>query len=208
MLQLTVFLLIVGLIVIFLGIFSFRSAVYRNESRTPFVFLIILGLILAIYGGFSAPKYAHSQVESQRQPSKKAETSASHMTAHSRNLVFDGGAAKRKAATQRLNEQSVRKQLSKSYQSLGKLTFNRQTKTFQLVITDHGYNKAMTYLKKHPKQAKQVKWPDSVASFKKTSLSIKKSLGPGYRLMVRASIPKLTTLLTIKDGKVTQNFVG
>lgn len=206
MFSFTVYVSIIGAIMLFLGFFSFVSATYHHESRSWIVGLMVAGMALVIFGIVTLPKDWHNQLSTQKARSSQSTKKAS-LAPHPQNMVFDGGAKKRAAAHQQLNEQATRKQLATSYQSMGKLTFNSNQKTYVLTITDSGYTKAMVYLKAHPNQAKQIKWSDSVASFEKTSRSIKKTLGPGYQLIIKDHLPKLTTLLTLKDGKPIQNFV-
>ncbi|MFD1124182.1 hypothetical protein ACFQ22_02235 [Lentilactobacillus raoultii] len=192
---------------IFLSIFSFRTATYKNESRVLFVVLGLIGVAFFVYGSVTTPKYARIQTETKKKLSQKESEKAAHLSSHAQNTVFDDGTAKKQAAAQKLHERNVEKQLKSEYRQTGNLTFNRRTKTYSLTITDRNFIKAMTYLKQSPSQANQLKWPRTVNNFKVTSQSIKKSLGKGYTLQIQAAIPKTETLLRIRDGQVITNFV-
>ncbi|EHO50195.1 hypothetical protein [Lentilactobacillus kisonensis] len=207
LLYLSVFLCVVGVIMILLGIFSFRTATYKNESRGLIIGLMAAAVIMIGIGGAIMPGAIRDQHQSKETPPTQQRKQMSSMTSHNNNLVFDAGQRKQAAARRQLNEANVEKTLVSSYRKLGKISFNVKTRVYTLTITNSNFNKAMTYLKANPSQSKTVRWPASVKGFTKTSLVIKKTAGSGYKFRVVAPIPSKQTLLTVEDGKVLENFV-
>jgi len=109
-----------------------------------------------------------------------------------------------KAATRAENEKQVKKQLAKSLVKLGTVTFDHANKTYTLTITNQSLKKTIKGLKADPSQAKAAKWPKFVDNFTQTSQSLKKALGPGYRLIMR--VGDQSPVLVFKDGYVTKNI--
>ncbi|GHP13284.1 hypothetical protein YK48G_07090 [Lentilactobacillus fungorum] len=207
MLYLSVFSCVVGVIMIFLGIFSYMTATYKNEDRKLIVFLMAIAVVMLVFGGIMLPGAIRDQHESKETPSTEKRMQMSSMTSRDNNRVFDAGQKKQAAARQQLNEANVKKTLTSSYQKLGTVTFDKQARVYTLTITDRNYIKAMTYLKSNPNQGKTVRWPESVKGFLKTSSVIQKTAGMGYKFRVVAPIPTKQTLLTVQDGRVLENFV-
>ncbi|MCH4165692.1 MAG: hypothetical protein LKF37_13050 [Lentilactobacillus diolivorans] len=75
------------------------------------------------------------------------------------------------------------------------------------MIKNKGFNQTMTYLKAHPKQARQYKWSKIIKGFEKTSLMIKKGLGGQYQLRVIAYTPQRQSVLTVVNGHGRHSFV-
>ncbi|MCH4164614.1 MAG: DUF308 domain-containing protein [Lentilactobacillus diolivorans] len=206
MLKIFVAITIIGLIMLFLGIFSYITATYKNETRGMFVFLIGLSVVMIIGGGSMIPHAYAQQTVSQKPASAQQQASMSSIN-QNQNGPFDGGAHQRAASKQLFAEKVIKKQLSKDYRKLGTVMLDQTHKTFVLTISNKDFNQAMTYLKTHPKQAQQLKWPKTVSGFEKTSLMIENGLNKHYQLKIIAKIPYRQPILTVANGHKIRSFV-
>lgn len=108
--------------------------------------------------------------------------------------------AKRQATVkQHLNEKNVTSELNKAYRgTIGPVTFNQATKTYQVTATQPDYLKALRVIQQYPD--KNHKALLSVKkSFIGVSKSIAKPLGNGYRVQL---VDREVVLLTTRDGQL------
>ncbi|MCV3739947.1 hypothetical protein OF387_01785 [Lentilactobacillus hilgardii] len=125
MLKLSIAVTIIGVIMLPLGIFSYITATYKNETRRIFVFLMGLSMVMIIGGGLAIPGAYAQQKAAQRPVSAQQRSSMSSITSQDQNEVFDGGAHQRSVAKRHFAENTIKKQLNKDYRKLGTGTLDR-----------------------------------------------------------------------------------
>ncbi len=119
------FLAIMGLIVFLLALFS---VIYARQTGGGWKFLTlitVLSALVTIYAVVKLPYWPYNQSQqSTRKASSSTSTSASTSKSKSTSLsssqvVFNEANTKRAAATTKLNEENILKQLQSNYQSIG-----------------------------------------------------------------------------------------
>lgn len=106
---------------------------------------------------------------------------------------------------QKEKENELLKQMQKNYEKFGTVSFDQDSKTYQITPTgDTG--KAASYLAKNPTQAKQIGWSNLTDSMQQVSQQVKKLLGKGYSVSVMNPDNQNQALYTAKDGQQTYNI--
>ncbi|WP_261811071.1 hypothetical protein [Levilactobacillus humaensis] len=185
---------ILGGLVSLIAIFSLITAFHQRSSKVGASALLIIALLLTGWSVWKLPYWSHQQAKDN--PTTKSRKKISSNSGQ----AFDSQSHQ---ATRADNEKSVNKQLGKSLQKIGTMSFDAKTKTYTLTVTNKDLQSTIRGLTKHPEQAKQAKWPRFVNSFSKTSASLKKALGTGYTFQIGLKNQK--PVLIYKDGYVTYN---
>ncbi|MCG0873454.1 hypothetical protein IMAU30116_03628 [Lactiplantibacillus plantarum] len=124
----------------------------------------------------------------------------------SSQVVFNEASTKRAAATTKLNEENILKQLQSNYQSIGTVAFTKSTKTYTITPTNKKYVKSLKTIKSYPSQ-NQKAITTITSNFKSLSKSLKKNLAAGYTIQLLQPDTTDKTLLSVKDGQIiTNNF--
>ena len=152
------FLAIMGLIVFLLALFS---VIYARQTGGGWKFLTlvtVLSALVTIYAVVKLPYWPYNQSQqSTRKASSSTSTSASTSKSKSTSLsssqvVFNEASTKRAAATTKLNEENILKQLQSNYQSIGTVAFTKSTKTYTITPTNKKYVKSLKTIKSYPSQ--------------------------------------------------------
>lgn len=185
---------ILGGIVSLIALFSLITAFHQRSSKVGASILLIIALLLTGWSVSKLPYWSHHKA------APNPTTESTKKISSNSGQAFNSQSQK---ATRADNEKSVNQQLGKSLQKIGTMSFNAKTKTYTLTVTNKDLQSTIRGLTKQPEQAKQAKWPRFVDSFSKTSVSLKKALGPGYTFQIGLKDQK--PVLIYKDGYVTHN---
>lgn len=196
------FLAIIGIIVFLLAIFSLFSARQSGGGWKFLAVITVISALVTIYATIKLPFWPYNQTKTE-QTTKSSSATSSSAKLDSSDTVFNEDSQKKAAATTKLKEDSILKQLKTNYQSIGTFTLNRDTKTFTLKPTGKKYVKSLKIIKKYPSKNQKAR-TTVVSNYESLSKSIKKNLAKGYT--VRVLEPGTTkTLLSLKDGQVLVN---
>ncbi|MCK8474140.1 hypothetical protein [Lactiplantibacillus plantarum] len=202
------FLAIMGLIVFLLALFS---VIYARQTGGGWKFLTlitVLSALVTIYAVVKLPYWPYNQSQqSTRKASSSTSTSKSKSTSlSSSQVVFNEASTKRAAATTKLNEENILKQLQSNYQSIGTVAFTKSTKTYTITPTNKKYVKSLKTIKSYPSQ-NQKAITTITSNFKSLSKSLKKNLAAGYTIQLLQPDTTDKTLLSVKDSQIiTNNF--
>ncbi|MCW6126625.1 hypothetical protein LDK41_06020 [Lactiplantibacillus plantarum] len=206
------FLAIMGLIVFLLALFY---VIYARQTGGGWKFLTlitVLSALVTIYAVVKLPYWPYNQSQqSARKASSSTSTSASTSKSKSTSLsssqvVFNEASTKRAAATTKLNEENILKQLQSNYQSIGTVAFTKSTKTYTITPTNKKYVKSLKTIKSYPSQ-NQKAITTITSNFKSLSKSLQKNLAAGYTIQLLQPDTTDKTLLSVQDGQImTNNF--
>ncbi|ASX21820.1 hypothetical protein [Lactiplantibacillus plantarum] len=202
------FLAIMGLIVFLLALFS---VIYARQTGGGWKFLTlitVLSALVTIYAVVKLPYWPYNQSQqSTRKASSSTSTSKSKSTSlSSSQVVFNEASTKRAAATTKLNEENILKQLQSNYQSIGTVAFTKSTKTYTITPTNKKYVKSLKTIKSYPSQ-NQKAITTITSNFKSLSKSLQKNLAAGYTIQLLQPDTTDKTLLSVQDGQImTNNF--
>jgi len=199
------FLAIIGIIVFLLALFSLISARQSGNGWKFLATITVLSALVTAYATIKLPFWPYNHPKTEKTAtSQKSSSTATSAKLSSSEAVFNEASQKKAAATTKLKEDSILKQLKANYKSIGTFTLDRETKTFTLMPTNKKYVKSLKIIKKYP--AKNQKALTTVTTnYESLSSSIKKNLAKGYTIRVLQPDTKNTTLLSLKDGKVLVN---
>ncbi|VDG30660.1 hypothetical protein MUDAN_DOGOELCO_00161 [Lactiplantibacillus mudanjiangensis] len=196
------FLAIIGIIVFLLAIFSLFSARQSGGGWKFLAVITVISALVTIYATIKLPFWPYNQTKTE-QTTKSSSATSNSAKLDSSDTVFNEDSQKKAAATTKLKEDSILKQLKTNYQSIGTFTLDRDTKTFTLKPTGKKYVKSLKIIKKYPSKNQKAR-TTVVSNYESLSKSIKKNLAKGYT--VRVLEPGTTkTLLSLKDGQVLVN---
>ncbi|ETY74125.1 hypothetical protein [Lactiplantibacillus fabifermentans] len=202
------FVAIIGLIVFLLAIFSVMYARQTGGGWKFLTFIAVLSLIVTGFATYKLPFWSFNKTASSESSSTATSTSASSSSAKldSSSAVFNEGSQKKAAATTKLKEDSILKQLKTNYKDMGTITLDRTSKTFTVTPTNAKYVKSLKIIKKYP--SKNTKAITTITdNLESLSTSLKKNLASGYTIRLLEPGTTDTTLISVKDGKVvTNNF--
>ncbi|WP_125579791.1 toprim domain-containing protein [Levilactobacillus cerevisiae] len=186
---------ILGVIFIIITSFSIVNAHRRQEPKRGPIIVLVITTLVTVGALTQLPYWSQSNSQATSESAKKASISSQSGQAFSTSSTT--------ANTRADNEKQVEKQLTKSLKKLGTVSFDHDTKTYTLTITNASLKKTIKALKADPSQAKTAKWPRFANNFTKTSQSLKKALGKGYTLVLRVGTQ--SPVLVYKDGYLTKN---
>lgn len=186
---------ILGAIFMVITFFSIVTARHKGESTRGPILVMVLTVLVTIGAVTQLPYWSQS-----------SQSASSSSRQHSRSLSSQSGQAfssSQSTTTKADNERQVRQQLAKSLKKIGTVTFDHASKTYTVTITNQDLKTTIKALKADPSRAKEAKWPKFSANFTKTSRSLKKALGTGYRLVFR--VGEQSPVLIYKDGFIVKN---
>jgi len=199
------FLAIMGFIIFLLALFSVLSA---RQSGGGWKFLTVVTVLSALvtgYAVFKLPYWPYNQTSKSTKSSSSASSSSTTKATSlsSSQAVFNEGSEKQAAATAKLKEDNILKQLKANYQSIGSVTFSKADKTYTITPTGKKYVSSLKTIKEHPSDNKKA-ITTITSNFESLSKSIKKNLAAGYTIKLLE--PGTTnTLISLKDGNVITN---
>ncbi|CAM3050023.1 hypothetical protein [Lactiplantibacillus plajomi] len=202
------FIAIIGFLVFLLAIFSTLSTRQSGGGWKFLATIALLSAIVTVYGVVKLPYWSFNQTAAS---SKKASSTSESASSSSESLKFGSSEAvftkdkeKREAATLKLKEASILKQLKENYKELGKVSFDKSSKTFTITPTGKKYVKSLKIIKAHPTE-NQKAITTITSNFESLSKSMKKNLAAGYTVRLLQPDTTDTTLLSFKDGKTITN---
>ncbi|MFC6181838.1 hypothetical protein [Lactiplantibacillus daowaiensis] len=197
------FLAIIGIIIFLLAVFSLLSARQSGGGWKFLAVVTVVSALVTIYATIKLPFWPYNQTKTEQTTKSASSTASSSAKLSSSEAVFNEDSQKKAAATTKLKEDSILKQLKTNYASIGTFTLDRETKTFTLKPTGKKYVKSLKIIQKYPKK-NQKALTTVVTNYESLSKSIKKNLAKGYTVQVLQ--PGTTkTLLSLKDGQVLVN---
>jgi len=204
------FLAIIGLLIFLLAFFSVLSARQNGGGWKFLATVATLSALLTIFAIIKLPYWPYNQTHAAKTAKTTAAASSSSATKTAKigssQVVFNEANEKKAAATTKLKEESILKQLKANYRSMGSVSFDDSTKTFTVTPTDKKYVKSLKTVKKYPDQNEKA-ITTITQNFESLSNSIKKHLAKGYTVRLLDPSTPNTTLLSVKDGAVvTTNF--
>lgn len=206
------FLAIIGLLIFLLAFFSVLSARQNGGGWKFLATVATLSALLTIFAIIKLPYWPYNQTHAAKTTKTTAAASSSSSSAAktakigSSQVVFNEANEKKAAATTKLKEESILKQLKANYRSMGTVSFDDSTKTFTVTPTDKKYVKSLKTVKKYPDQNEKA-ITTITQNFESLSSSIQKHLAKGYTVRLLDPSTHDTTLLSVKDGAVvTTNF--
>lgn len=204
------FLAIIGLLIFLLAFFSVLSARQNGGGWKFLATVATLSALLTIFAIIKLPYWPYNQTHAAKTAKTTAAASSSSATKTAKigssQVVFNEANEKKAAATTKLKEESILKQLKANYRSMGSVSFDDSTKTFTVTPTDKKYVKSLKTVKKYPDQNEKA-ITTITQNFESLSSSIKKHLAKGYTVRLLDPSTPNKTLLSVKDGAVaTTNF--
>ncbi|MFC6261097.1 hypothetical protein [Levilactobacillus fujinensis] len=188
------FAIICGLITI-IAIFSLTLAIQRRESKVGPGLALAIALLLTGLSVWKLPYWSHeSTAPTTSHTVKKAKLDSQSGQAFGSSTI---------TTDRRSTEKKIQQQLQSSLKAMGNVSFDHQSKTYVVTVTNADLKKTIAALKQDPSQAKKAKWPQFANGFAKTSASLKKSLGNGYTFKIR--VGDQAPVLIFKDGYIIKN---
>ncbi|KIS03148.1 hypothetical protein [Paucilactobacillus wasatchensis] len=196
---------IAGLVLILSGFYLVNSWQQYGTWVWP-TFMVVVSFALTVYGVWNLPVWSgndSNQQTSSQTTSSQAATSSSFSQPNNTGLT--GQTAAQSAATA---QQNVLTQLKKNYKSIGSVTFDQKTKTYEIQPSDSNTVKALNYVISTPSKASDAGWGTLTKSIKTTSKQLKKALGDGYSISMMEPDNTAKAMYTVKDGKTTYDIAN
>ncbi|GEK28174.1 DUF308 domain-containing protein [Furfurilactobacillus siliginis] len=103
-------------------------------------------------------------------------------------------------------ESEMTKQLSSSFENLGTISFDADTKTYTVHPTNSDTVKALTQLEQTPEDAKEAHWSTLADNLQKSSKNISQSLKADYTIALLSPDQDGKVLFSATNGNVTTDF--
>lgn len=203
--------------VIIAGLVLILSAFYLVNSWQQYgtwlwpTIMVVVSLGLTIYGVWNLPVWSGNDTaqkaasQSISQTTSQTTSSSASSFSQPNNNGLTGQTAEQSAVTA---QQNVLTQLKKNYKTLGSVTFDTKTKTYEIVPTDTDTVKALKYVISTPAKADDAGWGSLTKSIKKTSKQLKTALGSGYSISMMQPDDNSKAMYTVKDGNTTYDIAN
>ncbi|HAT54202.1 MAG TPA: hypothetical protein DCW31_02990 [Lactobacillus sp.] len=214
-----IFLAIFGGIALILAIFYLLNSIQNYGTWKFATALVVVFALITGFGIVKLPVWHHSNSASNQASSRSSQSSSSQTSAAEQSSlakaastfnpnagVINGQTAKQKSAAKSTAEDQMTEQLTSSFSTLGKVSFDRAKKTY--TITPHNTNtvKALKALEKQPNEAEQAHWPTLAKNLQTSSTNISKALEGDYTLVLVSPDQSNKVLFSATNGKVTTDF--
>lgn len=164
--------------------------------------LVLISLAVTVYGVVKLPYWHHSSTAATSQTVSSSQSQKGSLQFSNKTALNGGG------ADQQAKEQSVLRQLQKSFGKIGSVSFDSQTKTFKIDSSNGNDVDALNSLAQDPGQAKQIGWSNLTDSMDKASEQISELLGNGYTISLQSPSDKSQALYSTKDGQTVENVAN
>ncbi len=202
-----IFLVIFGALMLILGGFYLANSWQQYREWKGGTIIVVLSLIALIYGVINLPYFHHNQRSTSEQASSSSQVvQQSGSTSFSNKLGSIN--AQNSQGNQEQKEMAVLRQLQKGYSKLGTVSFDEDTKTYQIKPTDDNTVQAVQALVQDPSQAEQIGWPNLTKSIKQNSGEIDNVLTDEYSLSIVNPDNTKQALYTAKNGKTTYDIAN
>ncbi|RRK11201.1 hypothetical protein D1831_03735 [Lactiplantibacillus garii] len=204
------FLAIIGLIVFLLALFSVISARQNGGGWKFLTGVAVVSVLVTGYAIIKLPYWPYNQSATSTAKKTTSSTASSSVKSSSSaklgssQAIFNEDSQKRTAATTKLKEENILKQLQTNYKDIGTVAFDKKTKTFTITPTGKKYVKSLKIIKAHPDD-NQKAITTITSNFKSLSKSLKKNLAAGYTIRLLEPGKTDRTLISLKDGNVITN---
>ncbi|AVK60517.1 hypothetical protein C5Z25_01435 [Lactobacillus sp. CBA3605] len=195
------FLAIIGLLVFTMAIFSIFAARQTGGGWKTFAIIAVISALTIGYAVYKLPFWSHNQATAAQSNSSASQSSAKLSSSHA---VFNEDTTKKAAATIKLKENNILKQLKSNYHTIGTVTLDRTTKTFTVNPTNKDYVQSLKTIQKYPDKNQKAR-TTITTNFQTLSSSIQKNLAAGYTIRLMQPEQPDNTLLSVKDGKIIIN---
>lgn len=199
-----------GLMLILSGFYLANSWMEYHEWKWA-TLLVLVSLAMTVFGVINLPYWHHSSSNSAASSSSQAASTKQKAAANSgslRQFANQMSVAGGNTVSQDQKENSVLRQLQKAYSKLGTVSFDANTKTYQVTPTDDQMKQALSQLAQDPSQASQMGWPKFAKSIRQTSSQLSDALGNGYSISILNPSDTSQVLYTAKDGKTTHDIAN
>lgn len=196
-----VFLVVFGGLMLILGLFYLVNSWQQYREWKWATFIVVVSLVATIYGAINLP-YWHHRSHSSQTTQQTTNANSSSLSSFSNN-----GLQTQSGQSQENKEMTILRQMQKAYAKIGSVSFDSDSKTFQIQPKDGDESKAITYIVQNPDQADQAGWSNLTKSLTSTSKQLKKSLGSGYSVSLMNPDDSSSAIYTVKDGQQTYTAV-
>lgn len=201
-----IFLVIFGGLMLILGGFYLANSWQQYREWKAGTIIVVLSLAAVIYGGINLPYFHHNQQSSAATSSSQTtQTTNSNFSFSNKTGTVTGD---NNQVDQQTKEMTVLRQLQKGYAKFGSVSFDEDSKTFNIKPTDDNTVQALQALVQDPSQADNMGWPKLTGSIKSNSSQLKDVLGTGYSLSIVNPDKTSQALYTAKDGKTTYDIAS
>lgn len=201
-----IFLVIFGGLMLILGGFYLANSWQQYREWKAGTIIVVLSLAAVIYGGINLPYFHHNQQSSAATSSSQTtQTTNSSFSFSNKTGAVTGG---NNQVDQQTKEMTVLRQLQKGYAKFGSVSFDENSKTFNVKPTDDNTVQALQALVQDPSQADDMGWSKLTGSIKSNSSQLKDVLGTGYSLSIVNPDKTSQALYTAKDGKTTYDIAS
>lgn len=202
-----IFLVIFGALMLILGGFYLANSCQQYREWKGGTIIVVLSLIALIYGVINLPYFHHNQRSTSEQASSSSQVVQQSGSASFSNKLGSIN-AQNSQGNQEQKEMAVLRQLQKGYSKLGTVSFDEDTKTYQIKPTDDNTVQAVQALVQDPSQAEQIGWPNLTKSIKQNSGEIDNVLTDEYSLSIVNPDNTKQALYTAKNGKTTYDIAN
>ena len=202
-----IFLVIFGALMLILGGFYLANSWQQYREWKGGTIIVVLSLIALIYGVINLPYFHRNQRSTSEQASSSSQVVQQSGSASFSNKLGSIN-AQNSQGNQEQKEMAVLRQLQKGYSKLGTVSFDEDTKTYQIKPTDDNTVQAVQALVQDPSQAEQIGWPNLTKSIKQNSGEIDNVLTDEYSLSIVNPDNTKQALYTAKNGKTTYDIAN
>lgn len=196
-----------GALFLILGGFYLANSWQQYREWKSGTIIVVLSIIAIVYGAMNLPYFNHKQSPASQTNSSSQTTKArtSSFSSFSNNFALNSSANQ---AQQESREMAVLRQMQKGYTKLGTVSYDENSKTYQITPTDDNTVEALKALAQDPSQASQMGWSNLTKSIKNNSAQVTKALGEGYSISIMNPGDTSQALYTAKDGQTTYDIAN
>lgn len=203
-----VFLVIFGALMLILGGFYLANSWQQYREWKGGTIIVALSLAAVIYGTINLPYFHRSQQRSSEQASSSSQVMRAGQGSSSFSNKLGSINQQNNQADTETKEMAVLRQLQKGYAKLGMVSFDEDSKTFNIKPTDDNTVKALQALVQDPSQAGQMGWSNLTKSIKSNSKQVDNVLTDQYSMSIVNPDNTKQALYTAKNGKTTYDIAN
>lgn len=189
-----------AIIIFVLAIFYLVNSVHRYGKWITPVLMIIICLLIGIIGGIKIYKLSMQNINDQLKENTVVRTSFSNVKIKNGLQRIDEGSKVEN------NQQLALKNLQKSFENVGTISFNKENKTYFITPTSSQNIEAINYVLENHNKAEECGYTELTNSILETSTQIQNEIGKGYTLsLLKPNSDEI--IYSAQDGKVLINVV-
>ena len=203
-----IFLVIFGALMLILGVFYLANSWQQYREWKGGTIIVVLSLAAVIYGTINLPYFHRSQQRSSEQASSSSRVMRAGQGSSSFSNKLGSINQQNNQADTETKEMAVLRQLQKGYAKLGTVSFDEDSKTFNIKPNDDNTVKALQALVQDPSQAEQMGWSNLTKSIKSNSKQVDNVLTDQYSMSIVNPDNTKQALYTAKNGKTTYDIAN